>query len=127
MFLDLFCKFDLISFLGNFPCELGYIMGVQERDILACVQERDILACVQERDILACVQERDILAGVQERDILTGLQLRDIIAGVQLRDILVRLQVCVLTWKLILDRPLLVDIHRLLKLHVKCYSTIKQH
>ena len=50
------------------------------------------------------VQERDILAGVQERDILTGVQLRDIMAGVQLRDILAGVLVCVLTWKLILDR-----------------------
>ena len=53
----------------------------------------------------AGVQEQDILAGVQERDILTGVQLRDILTGVQLRDILADVKVCVLTWKLILDRP----------------------
>ena len=84
---------------------------------------------------------------MQERDILTGVQLRDILAGVQLRDILAGVHVCVLTWKLILARPvpcqckhgfkfridgnnkvyLNVSIHRPMKLHVTCYSTMNQH
>ena len=54
------------------------------------------------------MQERDILAGVQERDIVTGVQLRDILACVHCAA--TRYSggcsgVCVLTWKLILDRP----------------------
>ena len=59
--------------------------------------------------IQTILKKRDILAGVQERDILTGVQLRDILAGVQQRDILAGVQVCVLTWKLILDRPVNMD------------------